>query len=133
MRLKSKFFPWIYYPVAVIVTVISYLYSYRFLSNSMLHQSGGNTFITLLYAVAAVLFLFFVDRRRWSERFSQENKALNLLFVITPLATALIDQYRNEFEKSIENFILGWDLLAVIICVIFVSVSIVFFEKCFKK
>lgn len=120
----------IFYGVCFIIFVmISYFYSAIFLVNTVMFGSAGNDIITLVYAVFALIFLFGFDRRKWCEDFKMQNKALSFLFVITPLATALIDKYKLITIDFINRSILIVDLLAVIICILFFSVVISLFEK----
>jgi len=113
----------------IIFVMVTYCYSAIFLVNAVMFGSAGNDIITLVYAIFALIFLFGFDRRKWCEGFKMQNKALSLLFVITPLATALIDKYKLITIDFINRSILIVDLLAVIICILFFSVVISLFEK----
>lgn len=120
----------IFYGVCFIIFVmVSYCYLSIFLVNTVMFGSAGNDIITLVYAVFALIFLFGFDRRKWCEGYKMQNKALSFLFVITPLATALIDKYKLITIDLINRSILIVDLLAVIICILFFSVVISLFEK----
>lgn len=119
----------IYAVFFIIFVAISYCYAGIFLVNTVIHGSAGNDLITLGYAVFALIFLFGFDRRKWCEGFKIQNKALSFLFVITPLATALIDKYKLLTINFISRSVLIVDLLLVIMTILIVSVVISLIER----
>lgn len=92
----------LYWGVFAVTYGLSICYIMSFLGHLYEH-SEFNVIVTLAYCVMALLFLFGVDRRKWSVNFHNENKALNLILVLVPAVTACLDVFKDGLLKFYTN------------------------------
>ena len=121
------------------VTIFNIVFCLSYMELSLLSGSWMWTWLEsitkhwlgLIFAFYALIMLFGVDRRKWSEEFENNRRINNFLLVLSPCVAEALEPFREVIFEWAESHKEWWILLMVLVVWAFLVALVFWLDKKF--